>query len=229
MTDLQTETSELPTLAQAQSGFSRAQAFRSFGLSILINGVCPAILYSYLAPYFAKESPTPLLYASLFPLFGLFLGIIRKRMIDFIAVIALFEITINIAAIFVTPSIRWALVARSLNGYLTGTAFLASALIGKPIIYYIARQFATGGDPARTKGFDAVNALDGGRAFRFATIIWAIGIYLQSTLTAVLALIVSTSVYLVVAPTISTTVNIVLIIWSIRYTQGRLLARLARS
>jgi hypothetical protein len=148
-------------------------------------------------------------------------------MIDFIAAIALFEITINIAAIFIMPSIKWALVARSFNGYVIGTAFLVSALIGRPVIYYISKQFTTGGDPVRVRGFDAVNKANGGRAFRFATLVWAIGIYTQSTLNAVLALSLAPATYLLVSQIVNIMMNVTLIIWSIRFTRSQLLAQLA--
>ena len=117
--------------------------FRTIGLSLLVNGVCPYLLYSALEPHYPEGAFQPLLYATIFPLTGLVVGIVRKRMVDMIALIVLFSMAINIAAIFLTPSLKWALVARSLNGLFTATAMLVSALIGKPIFYYVARQFVT--------------------------------------------------------------------------------------
>jgi hypothetical protein len=223
MSDLQTETSELPSLAARQNAFRPAQAFRSFGLSFFINGICPFLLYKYLEPKFHEGAIQPLLYASTFPVFGLLFGIVRKRMVDFIALIALFEISLNIGAIFVTPSIKWALVARSLNGLVTATVFLISALIGRPIIFFIARQFVAAGDPARIKGFNAVNAADRGRTFFFITMVWAVAIYSLSALNAGLALTLEPATYLLVGQVTSMTVNISLIVWSIRFSRARLM------
>src|ERR1051326_4735262 len=157
MTDLQTETTELPSLAQAQNGFSRAQTLRSFAQSFFLNGLCPYLLYRYLEPKFPDGSLLPLLYASVFPVIGLVYGIVRKRTVDFIALIALFEISINVTATLLASNIRWALVARSTTGLLTATAFLTSALIGKPIIYYIARQFVAGAGSPQRDGFGALS------------------------------------------------------------------------
>ena len=227
MTDLQTGTSELPSPAAPQDGFRPAQAFRSFGSSFFVNGICPFLLYKYLEPKFPAGAVQPLLYASVFPVLGLLFGIVRKRIVDFIALIALFEISLNIGAIFVTPSIKWALVARSLNGLITATVFLISALLGRPIIFFISRQFVTAGDPQRIKGFNAVNAADHGRTFFFITIVWAVGIYSLSALNATLALTLAPATYLLVGQVTSMTVNISLIVWSIRYSRARLAPHVA--
>jgi hypothetical protein len=226
MTDLQTETTALPSLEQAQSGFQPLQALRTFGLSILINGAMPLGVYLLLSPEYPKNSVEPLLFASLFPVLGLIYGIVRKRMVDFIAVIALFEITLNVSAILIAPSIKWALVARSLNGLATATVFFISALIGRPIIYYISRQFVGAGNPARLSGFEAVNRADGGRTFRFLTFVWAFAIFSLSLLHAGFALELSTAGYLAAAPVTSWTMNIVLIVWTIRTARTRLLSNL---
>ena len=227
MTDLQTETAELPSLERAQNGFSRAQTFRSFAQSFVINGLCPYLLYRYLEPKFPDGSLLPLLYASIFPVLGLVYGILRKRTVDFIALIALFEISINVTATLLASNIRWALVARSTTGILTATAFLVSALIGKPIIYYIARQFVTTGDAQRQAGFEAVTKAEGGRAFYIATLVWAFAIYSLSAIHITMALTLKPDVYLLAAQIVGMTVNIGLIAWTINFTRSRLLRVLA--
>jgi hypothetical protein len=206
----------------AQGGFSLAQAARSIGLSIFINGVCPYILYRTLEPHYPEGSLTPLLYASVFPVFGLVFNFIRTRTVDFIAVIALFEITFNIVSASIAPTIRWALIARSLQGLLTATLFITSALIGRPIVYYIARQFAGAGNPERTRGFEAANKADNGRTFFLITLTWGCGIILQSCLSFLLAITLSPANYLLAGQILSLTFNIVLVVWTIRFSTARL-------
>jgi hypothetical protein len=223
MADLQTETSELPSVAQGQNAFSRGQAFRSFAFSFFVNGLCPYLLYRYLEPKFPHDSLLPLLYASVFPVLGLLFGIARKRMVDFIALLALFEISVNITATLLASSIKWALVARSLTGVLTGTVFIVSVLIGRPIIHYIARQFVAAGDPARVAGFEMATKADGGRTFNIATLVWAAGIFGLSLMNVTLALTLQPASYLLVSQVTSMTVNVVLIVWSINFSRTRLL------
>ncbi len=205
-----------------QGNFSLITAARSIGLSLFINGICPYILYRTLEPHFPEGSLAPLLYASVFPLFGLAFNFVRTRTIDFIAVIALFEISFNILSASIAPTIRWALIARSLQGLLTATLFIASALIGRPIIYYIARQFFVAANPGLGAGFDAANRADNGRTFFLITMTWGCGIILQSVLSFLLAITLSPANYLLAGQALSLTFNIVLIVWTIRFSRTRL-------
>ena len=93
---------ELPATASPPGAFSRATMFRTIGLSLLVNGVCPYLLYTALEPHYSEGAFQPLLYASIFPLIGLVFGVVRNRMVDMIAAIVLFGMAINIAAIFLT-------------------------------------------------------------------------------------------------------------------------------
>jgi len=211
-----------PGIVGPEGGFNRGPAIRSIGLSLFINGICPYLLYRYLAPHYPQGSLTPLVYASAFPVFGLILGYVRTRAIDFIALIALFEISFNVSAALVASTVRWALIARAMQGLLTASVFLISVAIGRPIIYFIARQFVTGGDPARMKIFASVNELDSGRTFRIATLAWGCGLVALSLINTGLALTLSPANYLLVSQFTSLTMNISLAIWTFRFTQARL-------
>lgn len=202
-----------------------AQILRSLGVSLLINGLCPYLVYTFFAPQFPNGAVQPLVYASAFPVLGLVFGIARKRMVDMIAVVVLLAISINITAIFLTPSIKWALVARSLNGLFTATVLLVSALIGRPLFYYVARQFVMANDPARIEGFDAANAIDRKRTFTRVTFVWATGVYALCGLNMTLALYLPPANYLLVSQITSFTLIIGLIVWTIRFTRTRLTRR----
>lgn len=198
-------------------------AIRSLAFSFVLNGLCPYLLYRYLEPKFPAESLRPLLYASIFPAFGLLVGILRKRTVDVIAAVVLFEISVNLTGTLLASSVRWALLARSLPGITFATAFLASVLVGKPLIHFIARQFLTGGDGRLQAQFDAVTRADRGRTFFVVTLVWAVGIYLLSATTIAMALAFSPDIYLLVAQIVGLTTNIALGVWTIRFVRGRLM------
>ena len=164
----------------------------------------------------------------MFPLFGLVFNLIRTRTVDYIALIALFEISYNSAAALLASTVRWGLIFRSSEGFIVAAVFLTSALIGRPIIFYIARQFAAGADPARRQGFAAAHAADKGRTFFIATLVWSISITLLTLLNLSLALTVAPANYLLFAQIASTTINVILVIWTIRFSSTRL-RRLALS
>jgi hypothetical protein len=104
----------------------------------------------------------------------------------------------------------------------TATVLLVSALIRKPLFYYVARQFVMANDPARIDGFDAANAADGRRTFSIVTLVWAIGVYLLCALNVTLALNVAPASYLLMSQLTTTTAIIALTVWTIRFTRKRL-------
>ena len=222
MADTTPETGEFPTVGEAGATFNPLHAARSIGISLFVNGVCPYILFRLLQPHYPAGSVMPLVFASIFPLLGLVIGHIRTRSVDFIAVIALFEISYNIATALAASNVHWAIILRSAEGYIVATVFLVLTLIGHPPIFYIARQFAVASNPAVREGFEAAHAADKGQTFRIASLVWVVGILCQTSLNLTLAMTVSAANYLLIAQVVSITVNVVLITWSIRFTTKRL-------
>jgi len=213
---------ELPTVGEGGASFNPLHAARSVGISIFVNGVCPYLLYRVLQPHFPAGSVVPLVYASIFPLLGLVFGLVRTRATDFIAVLALFEISYNIATALAASNVHWAIILRSVEGYVVASIFLALTLAGFPPIFYIARQFAAGNDPARRQMFAAANAADTGQTFRIASLVWVVGISFQTSLNLTLALTVSPANYLLFTQFVNVTMNVLMVVWTIRFTSRRL-------
>jgi hypothetical protein len=215
-------THELPTVSETGAPFNPRDAVRSILYSLTINGVCPYLLYRLLQPHYAAGSVAPLLFASIFPLAGLALGLIRTRTVDFIAIFALFEISWNVTTALVASSLGWAMILRSSEGFSVAAFFLVFTLIGHPPIFYIARQFAAGPDPVRQRRFGAVNEADRGRTFVLASLFWVAGITVQTILNLTLALNLTPASYLLAAQVMNITINILLVAWTIRFIRTRL-------
>lgn len=222
MSDAAPETQALPTVGEGRAAYNPLHALRSVALSLFVNGVCPYLLYRYLQPHYPTGSVTPLVYASIFPLAGLALGLIRTRSIDFIAVIALFEISYNIVTALAASNVHWALILRASEGFLVASFFLVFTAMGHPPIFYIARQFYAGGNAARRQGFTSANAADKGRTFTLASLAWVAGILFQTSLNLTLAMTVTPANYLLLAQVVSITVNVLMVVWTIRFTTRRL-------
>lgn len=202
------------------SGFSFARAFRSIGLSLFINAVMPYLIYRALEPHYPAGDITPLLASTIFPLFGLLLGILVRRKIDYVAIISLAEITISIIVTIVARDIRLALLARALQGTLTGLFILLTVPIGRPLLFYVARQFVAASSPKVLEGFETANRL-APSVFRLLTGFWGIGIVLASLVNLALAATVSPANYLLISPIVTTGTNVVLIALTIRYSTTR--------
>jgi hypothetical protein len=213
---------ELPTVGEAGAPFNPLHALRSVGQSIFVNGVCPYILYRVLQPHYPDGSVMPLVYASIFPLVGLALGLIRTRMVDFIAVLALFEISYNVVTALLASTVHWAVILRSSEGFIVSAAFLVLTLVGLPPIPYIARQFATGNDPVKLKEFAFADAADKGRTFFLASMAWVVSILFQTSLNLALAMTVTPANYLLFAQFVNIAFNVAMVAWTIRFTSRRL-------
>ena len=220
MADTTPETPELPTIGEAGAPFNPLHAVRSIGFSLFVNGVCPYLLYRVLQPHYPAGSVIPLVYASIFPVLGLILGHIRTRSVDFIALLALFEISYNVVTALVATNVHWAIILRSSEGFIVASAFLAATLLGHPPIFYIGRQFATASGQRRD--FDKANTLDKGRTFLIASFAWVASISLQTSLNLVLATTVTAANYLLIAQFLNTGINLAMIAWTIRFTTTRL-------
>ena len=204
-------------------GPDRAAMIRNIGFSLVVNALVPFVVYRLTAPHYPHDSVVPLLFSTIVPALWLAYGVAQKRSVDAISIIAVCEVTVTIAVTLLASSVSWALIARASQGALVGLVFAGSALIGKPIIYYIARQFAVGTNPERAAGFDMAHTLDKGRTFSIATLVWAVGLIVISAVSVTLAATVPPATYLLVAPVISISANIVLMLWSIRFSMRRLM------
>jgi len=222
MTDVLAPAAEAaPALAQAPS-FDRKAALRSIGISIVVNAVLPFATYKILAPYFPPNSILPLLYASAFPLIGLVISLVRTRTVDAIAMFALFGMAYSITTTVLAGEVHLALIIGSSQGFVIAALFFVSALVGRPLLYYISRQFNAGSDPAGQEHFALLNEADGGRTFYIGTMVWAAGTLALSISSLVLALILEPAPYLLVNNIINIAANIVLVAWTIRFSSTRL-------
>jgi hypothetical protein len=203
-------------------GFNPAASFRAVGLNLVVNALCPYLLYRFLEPRFAADSVLPLLYAMIFPVAGFLFGIVRKRTLDAIALIVLFGLAFHLAVTAVSPDIGTALVLRSLQGGLVGLFFLASAALGRPVVLYIARQFALAGAPERRPRFEAAVAADRGRTFAIVTIVWGVGLVLMSAVHVALALRLAHDLFVLVSPILGVVTDLLLLAWTMRYTMRRM-------
>ena len=221
MSEVLIPAAEEAVAANAQD-FDAKTAIRSVGTSIFVNGVLPFAAYKILAPHFVSGSVIPLLYASVFPIIGLTLGFIRTRIVDAIAIFALFGIVYSLVTMLLAGEVRLALILGSTQGFLIAGVFFISALVRRPVLYFMVRQFVAGNDLERRARFAGVDKADGGKTFFIATMVWAVGIAMLGAIALGLALTLAPATYLLANNIVNTAVNVVLLVWTIRFVRGRL-------
>src|ERR1700678_148396 len=202
---------------------NRASALRGLARSVFINVVCTYVLYRLLEPHFQSGSLIPLAASGVLPLFGLSHGLLRQRSIDIIGLFAAEDIAVSLIAISLAHSATSALVGRSLQNAALGVLFLASVLIKRPIMLYVARQFVTGNEPSGKLRFDQMAARsDAKRVYRTMTLVWALALFAKSVVSVVIALSCSTRLYLILSPLSAYGSDVLLIWWSFHYGYSRL-------
>ena len=140
----------------------------------------------------------PLLYATIFPVIGLMLSLLRKRVVDAIAIITMVGLALHIAVTLLTRSVSIALVVRSLDGALIGLALVISALIGRPIILLVAKQIVAGGSSERAASLNRMIENDGASTFFTITLVWGFRLMAMSGLHVVLSLTMPPADFLLV-------------------------------
>jgi hypothetical protein len=198
-------------------------ALRDLAISVLFNAVCPYLLYRTLEPRFPAGSLTPLALCSVFPIGTVIAGYWRRRLVDIIGIFALVEVAVALIATAVANTPVAALLGRSLQNVVLSLLFLCSVAIGRPILFYLTRQLIAGKNDAHRARFDRVaGGREGTRVFRTETLVWAMALLVKSAISVVLAVSVSPTNYLLLAPSINYGLDILLVWWSFRYGYKKL-------
>jgi hypothetical protein len=184
-------------LPQGLAPPSAARVLRSMVPSLVISGVLPFVLYQVLTGR-GVATVAALVAGSVFPLAYTLWGWIRTRRLDFIAGISLVFIVVSAAASLISGSARFTLVKESFFTGAFGLVFFGSLLASRPLMFYVVRQSATGGDAQRGRIWDDRWQYPGFRhAMRVMTAIWGATFVADALIRAGLVFVLSTSVFLV--------------------------------
>ncbi|MGI8690608.1 MAG: VC0807 family protein [Thermomicrobiales bacterium] len=172
---------------------------RSLLPNLVINGVLPVVLYQLLKRNGVATVPA-LVAGSIFPLGYTLWSWVRTRHLNFIAGISLFFIVLSAAASLISGSTRFTLLKESFFTGLFGLVLLGSLLTARPLMFYMARSFSTGGDPERQRQWDDRWQYPGFQhAMRVMTVIWGVMFVADALIRVGLVFVLSTSVFLVVS------------------------------
>lgn len=181
---------ESPKQASVQHSARRTAALRGLRNSLVINVLCPYFLYRALAPHFASQSVLPLGVSGSIPLLNLACSLFHRHALDVLALFAAEDVIVSLAATLLARTPTALLIGRSFQNAILGIIFLCSLVVGRPLMLYIARQVATGNEPAAIVRFDQ-HALrdDVLQVYRFMTMVWAVVLFAKSSVSIVLVLL----------------------------------------
>jgi hypothetical protein len=185
---------------------------------IALNAVVPVVLYKLSKHYLSPSELTALLIATTFPVGKSIFDLFRRGQVDPVSIVVLLGIAANGLALFFGGSPRLLLVRESMFTGAFGLACFFSLLLPRPMMFYFARHFIAGADPARQARFNAGWQLREVRfCHRLITTVWGCVFVGELILRIVLIYHASTATVLIVSPALLGTLTIAAMIWAFSY------------
>lgn len=171
------------------------------GLELVFNIALPFVVYDLGSDSLGKVGA--LMASSVPPILWSIYGFIRERRIDAISVLVVSGIALSLLAFAGGGGVKFLQLRENLVTGLVGLVFLASAAIGKPLIYQLARAGVRRRSPAELAAFEArKDDVRFQRTMALMTLVWGGGLVASCAANCVLVFSVSIKEYLLISPPI---------------------------
>ena len=196
-------------------------SWRHLGAPILIAGVLPVVAYALLRPHVGSDTTT-LGAVLVLPLGEIIFERVHRRRFEPIGMIVLAGIVIGlVGAVALGGDPTLLKVRESLLTGVFGVACLVSLFARRPIMFYLGRSFATGGDREKMAVFDERWELPTvPRRFQLSTAVWGLCLVGEAAVRTILAFSTSTQLFLVLAQLINWSVLAGLFWFTVLYTRA---------
>ena len=185
---------------------------------VALDATIPVICYYVAKRFFFASDFTALVVASLFPIVKSAWHIGRHREIDPVALLIVLGIASSALALLFSGDARLLLVRESFVTGAFGIACLVSLTFPRPMMFYFARYFMAGRDPARRKLFESRWKYPSARrAHRLVTIVWGMVFLGEFIGRVILAYSLRPTVVLAGAPVVTGFVTVATVVWTLRY------------
>jgi hypothetical protein len=148
---------------------------------------------------------------------------VRQRRLDAISMLVLGGIAVSIALVALGGSERVLLLRESLITAAIGLVIAASVVARRPIVFFVARQVAGGGDPAGIARWDARWEQEPAlrRSLRVLSLVLGLGLVVEMAVRTVMLFEMETAHFLLVSPFVQYGLTGALIAWSLFYMRRR--------
>jgi hypothetical protein len=197
-------------------------AIRKYGPSVavevIVNVALPFACYSLLQP---KVGDVRALLASAAPPVVWSLAeFARRRRIDAVSLFVLAGIALSLLAFAGGGSARFLQLRENLVTGAIGLVFLASAAIGKPLIYQLARAGAARQSAKAAAEIErAKDNVNFRRTMTFMTLVWGFGLLAATAIACALVFALSIRTYLLVSPFVGYGIMGALALWTVWYSR----------
>jgi hypothetical protein len=187
---------------------------------IVVNFVLPYIIYSYASDRLGEVGA--LLASSLPPIAWSAVELIRNRRLDALSLIVLGGIALSILAFFGGGSARMLQLREKLVTGVIGLVFLGSTLIGRPLIYELARAGMRRKASPELAEFEALrDQKPFRRTMMIMTVIWGVGLLADVAIGAALIFSLTIREYLIVSPLVGYGIMGGLSFWTFWYSRRK--------
>jgi hypothetical protein len=194
------------------------------GPELFANFLAPYLVYTLLDPHYGDTRA--LIGSALPPLAWSAYELIKTRRLDAISVVVVASILFTLVATAMGGSARLIQIRDALVTGAIGLMFLGSLAMPRPIIFYLARATMSRNTEAGAASYEAVWDIPGVPAvFRVLTVVWGMGLVVQTACMCGLAWVWPIGRYLLVSPFISAVIFGLLMVWSLWYIARRPAAR----
>lgn len=207
--------------AQPVSTLSRVAAyFRTngayFALELLVNFVLPLVIYNYAeAPLGAMRA---LLASSAPPILWSLVEFARNRRIDALSIMVIAGIALSLLAMLGGGGVQFLQLREKLVSGVIGLAFLGSALIGKPLIYELARASMRRRSEGEAQEFEAFQVHAAfRRTMMVMTLVWGFGLLADVAIGVALVFTLTIREYMIVNPILGYATMGALSLWTFLY------------
>ena len=183
---------------------------------VLANVVLPFVIYSYAeAPFGAVRA---LLASTAPPILWSLVEFARNRRLDALSLIVLSGIALSLLAMLGGGGVRFLQLREKLVTAAIGLAFLGSALIGKPLVYELARATMRRQSEEEALQFEALQIHAGfRRTMMVMTLVWGFGLLAEFAVSVALIFILSIREYLLIHHLVGYGTMGALSLWSFLY------------
>src|SRR4051794_22927534 len=210
-----------PGLTARTIGYLRKNG-RHVLVEALVNFILPFVIYTY------AEAPLgpvrALLASSIPPILWSLVEFARHRRLDALSMLVVAGIGLSLLAMLGGGGVQFLQLREKLVTAVIGLAFLGSAVIGKPLVYQLARATMRRKSEAEAQEFEALQVHAAfRRTMMVMTLVWGFGLLADVAVSVVLVLLLSIREYLIVNPILGYGTMGALSLWSFLY--GRLAKR----
>jgi hypothetical protein len=183
-----------PALARAQAFLRQNGA--NLATELLVNFAGPFIIYSLAKKDLGDVGA--LIASSAPPMVWTLIEFARHRRIDAVSILVLGGMVLSLLAMLGGGGVRFLQLRERLVTAVIGGVFLGSALIGKPLIYQLARANLQRRGSGELEGFEALSGnVHFRRVMTVMTAVWGVGLLIDAGISAVLVFALSIPAFMV--------------------------------